>query len=246
MFNKKKIRLNHYLSYAGIASRRKSDKLIQSGIVEVNNKPIYQLGYTINIDHDVVKFNGEKIVIKNRIYILLNKPKGFITTTKDKFYRKTIMDLIPNYYYKYKLFPVGRLDLSTTGILLITNDGILSQMLTHPKYHVQKIYKVILNKTIKIQDLNIIEKGNLYLKEGRVRINFIKRLKRNEIKIGLCIGWNRIIKRIFNKLNYKVVRLDRIAFGNLYKKNISVGDFRFLQKNEIMKIWKNNEKNKYY
>ncbi|BBA17459.1 pseudouridine synthase [Blattabacterium cuenoti] len=231
-----KIRLNHYLSNAGISSRRKADKLIQSGAIEVNGKPVFKLG-TIIHTNDIVKFHGSKIKSKNKIYILLNKPKGFITTTKDQFNRKTVMNLIP-FFSEYRIFPVGRLDYSTTGVLLLTNDGYIAEKLTHPKYHIKKIYHVSLNKRIRNEDLDQIKKEKIYLKEGKVKILFVKnkRKAKNQIEIGLYMGWNQIIKRIFRKLNYKVIRLDRINFGGISKKNLKIGNWCFLNKKEIENI----------
>ncbi|WP_185863193.1 pseudouridine synthase [Blattabacterium cuenoti] len=235
--NKIKIRLNHYLAHAGISSRRGADKLIQSGAIEVNGKPVLKLG-TIISTNDIVKFNGSKIRYKNKIYILLNKPKGFITTTRDQFNRKTVMNLIPS-ISEYRVFPVGRLDRSTTGVLLITNDGYMAEKLTHPKYHIKKIYHVSLNKEIRNEDLDRIRQGKIYLKEGKVKVIFVnKKNARNQVEIGLYIGWNRVIKRIFKKLNYQVVRLDRINFGGLSKRNIKIGNWCFLSKKEIENIIK--------
>ncbi|WP_185857268.1 pseudouridine synthase [Blattabacterium cuenoti] len=232
-----KIRLNHYLSNAGISSRRKADKLIQSGAIEVNGKPVFRLGTIIRTD-DIVKFHGSKIKSKNKIYILLNKPKGFITTTRDQFNRKTVMNLIPC-LSKYRIFPVGRLDSSTTGVLLLTNDGYMAEKLTHPKYHIKKIYHVSLNKKIRNEDLDKIRKGKIYLKEGKVKVIFVNQKNaKNQIEIGLYIGWNRVIKRIFKKLNYQVIRLDRINFGGLYKKDLKIGNWCFLNKEEIQNITK--------
>ncbi|AWU45206.1 pseudouridine synthase [Blattabacterium punctulatus] len=231
------IRLNHYLSNSGISSRRDADKLIQSGIVKVNGIPVTKLGTVIHVN-DVIKLNGNKIKKKNNIYILLNKPKGFITSTHDPFNRKTVMSLIPN-FSNYRIFPVGRLDRSTTGVLLLTNDGFITEKLTHPKYNVKKIYHVLLNKKIHDEDIYKIKKGKIFLREGRVKIDFIYREQKNRIKIGLHIGWNRVIKRIFKKLTYKVVQLDRINFGGLTKKNIKIGCWNFLNKNEIDNTVKN-------
>ncbi|ACY40117.1 pseudouridylate synthase (ribosomal large subunit pseudouridine synthase B) [Blattabacterium sp. (Blattella germanica) str. Bge] len=230
-----KIRLNHYLSNAGISSRRKADQFIQSGAIEVNGKPVRRLGTVIHTN-DLVTFYGEKIKIQNKIYLLLNKPKGFITTTKDPFNRKTVMNLIPN-LSKYRIFPVGRLDRSTTGVLLLTNDGSIAEKLTHPKSHVQKIYHVLLDKEIKNEDLDQIRKGKIYLKEGKVKVIFVnKGHSKYQIKIGLYIGWNRIIKRIFKKLNYQVIQLDRVNFGGLSKKNIQIGNWCFLNQKEVENI----------
>ncbi|AFJ90969.1 pseudouridine synthase [Blattabacterium sp. (Blaberus giganteus)] len=241
-----KIRLNHYLSDAGISSRRKADKLIQSGAIEVNGKPVFKLGTIIRTD-DIVKFHGSKVKSKNKIYILINKPKGFITTTRDQFNRQTVMNLIPC-LFEYRIYPVGRLDCSTTGVLLLTNDGYTAEKLTHPKYHVKKIYRVSLNKKIKNEDLDKIKKGKIYLKEGKVKVIFVRKIRnaKNQIEIGLDIGWNRVIKRIFKKLDYQVVRLDRINFGGLSKKNLKIGDWCFLKTKEIENITKKYEKNNHY
>jgi pseudouridine synthase len=232
-----KIRLNHYLSNAGIASRRKADQLIQSGAIEVNGKPVFKLGTIIRTD-DIVKFHGSRVKPKNKIFILLNKPKGFITSTKDQFNRKTVMHLIPYFYLSdYRIFPIGRLDYSTTGVLLLTNDGYIAEKLTHPKYQVKKIYHVSLNKKIISEDLDKIKKGKIYLKEGKVQVIFIKKSNvKNKIEIGLSIGWNKIIKRMFNKLNYKVTQLDRISFGGISKKDLKIGSWCFLNEKEIKKI----------
>ncbi|AWU43549.1 rRNA pseudouridine synthase [Blattabacterium sp. (Cryptocercus kyebangensis)] len=244
--NKKKefIRLNHYLSNSGISSRREADKLIQSGIVKVNGIPVTKLGTIIHVN-DVIKLHGNRIKNKKKIYILLNKPKGFITSTHDPFNRKTVMSLIPN-FSDCRIFPIGRLDRSTTGVLLLTNDGFITEKLTHPKYNVKKIYHVLLNKKIHDEDIYRIKKGKIFLKEGRVKVDFIYREKRkNRIKIGLHIGWNRVIKRIFKKLTYQVIQLDRINFGGFTKKDIKIGCWCFLNKKEINNTLKNffDEKN---
>ncbi len=233
---KKKIRLNHFLSENGITSRRKADDLIKLGTVEVNGKLVLKLGCKINYD-DIVKFNGVRVKYKKKIYLLINKPKGYITTTKDKFRRKTVMDLIPYFFYKkYRIFPIGRLDRSTTGILIFTNDGDLSEKLTHPKYRVQKVYSVLLNKRISSKDLEKIKHGRIYLKEGRVKVLFIKLIKYNKIEIGIHFGWNKIIIRMFKFLNYNIIRLDRISFGGITKKNVKLGNWRFLKNKEIKYI----------
>ncbi|WP_185868461.1 pseudouridine synthase [Blattabacterium cuenoti] len=245
----KKIRLNHYLSRSGITSRRKADQLIQSGVIEVNGKTVCELGTIIQTD-DIVKLHGEKIQINKNIYLLINKPKGFITTKKDPLKRRTVMHLIPNHLIKWNLFPVGRLDRSTTGVLMLTNDGNVSQKLTHPKYKVQKVYHVFLNKKIHEDDIEKIINGKIRLKEGRVRINFLRKVhKRHELYIGLSIGWNKIIKRIFHKLGYKVIKLDRISFAGLQKKGIKKGGYTLVSKEKIKNILKRyiyHEKNHHY
>ncbi|WP_185864413.1 pseudouridine synthase [Blattabacterium cuenoti] len=236
-----KIRLNHYLSNAGICSRRKADKLIQSGSIEINGVTVLKLGSLVGID-DIVKYNGKTVKNNNdKIYVLLNKPKNFICSTKDQFHRKTVIDLFPKLYEYKRIYPVGRLDYSTTGILLLTNDGFLSERLTHPKFHVKKIYHVYLNKEICNKDLDKIREGKIYLKEGRVKVLFVeKSFQKNQVKIGLSIGWNRIIKRIFKRLNYRVDHLDRINFAGFHKKNIKIGKYRFLNQEIIKKTIENN------
>ncbi|AER40812.1 MAG: pseudouridine synthase [Flavobacteriales bacterium] len=234
------IRLNHYLSNSGISSRREADKLIQSGIIEVNGKSISKLGTIIHMN-DVITINGNRIKNKKKIYILLNKPKGFITSTHDPFNRKTVMNLIPN-FSDYRIYPVGRLDRSTTGVLLLTNDGSITEKLTHPKYNIKKVYHVVLNKNIHDNDIHKIKKGKIFLHEGRVKVDFIYK-KKNKVKIGLHIGWNRVIKRIFKKLNYEVIQIDRINFGGFNKKNLNRGNWCFLNKKEVDDTTK---KNKHY
>ncbi|WP_185873794.1 pseudouridine synthase [Blattabacterium cuenoti] len=224
------IRLNRYLSNAGISSRREADKLIQSGVIEVNGKSIYQLG-TIVHKNDIIKYHGRKIKHQKKIYLLLNKPKGFITSTKDPLNRKTVMNLIPK-FSNYRIYPIGRLDRLTTGVLLFTNDGLITEKLTHPKYHVKKIYHVFLNKNLEYEDINKIKKGKIYLKEGKVKVDFIYKSK-NKIIIGLHLGWNRIIKRLFKKLTYQVIKIDRVNFGGFTKKNIPIGNWCFLNEKEV-------------
>ncbi len=242
----KLIRLNHYLSNAaGITSRREADKLIQSGLIEVNGKIVTKFGTVVH-KNDVIKFHGSRIKNKKKIYILLNKPKGYITSTRDPFHRKTIMNLIPN-LQNYRIYPVGRLDRLTTGVLLLTNDGLITEKLTHPKYKVQKIYLVVLNKTIHYQDLDKIRQGKIYLNEGRVKIDFLHKYAKNIVKIGLHIGWNRVIRRIFKKLTYQVIKLERIHFGGFTNKNLKIGSWCFLSKQEVDHTVKNlfHEKNKH-
>ncbi len=241
----KLIRLNHYLSNAGISSRREADKLIQSGLIEVNGKIVTKLGSIVQ-KNDVIKFHGNRIKNQENIYILLNKPKGYITSTRDPFNRKTVMNLIPN-FHNYRIYPIGRLDRSTTGVLLLTNDGLITEKLTHPKYKVQKIYLVVLNKIVHDQDLEKIRQGKIYLNEGRVKIDFIYKYAKNIVKIGLHIGWNRVIRRMFKKITYQVIKLERVYFGGFTNKNLKIGNWCFLSKKEVDQTVKNlfHEKNKH-
>ncbi|WGH28002.1 MAG: pseudouridine synthase [Candidatus Bostrichicola ureolyticus] len=232
------LRLNHYISNSGIVSRRKADHLIKLGLIKVNGKIINKIGYKININDNII-YNNYLIKPKKKIYLLLNKPKGIITTTSDDKNRKTVIDILSKKItIKYRIYPVGRLDKQTTGILLLTNDGNITKILTHPKYKIKKGYNVILNKNLNKLDLKKIKNG-IYLSEGITKIDKIHYINNslNEIFIELHIGWNRVIRRIFNFLNYKIIKLDRIFLGKI-KNNLKEGKWRFLTKKEI--IYLNN------
>lgn len=228
------IRLNKYISNAGIASRREADELIKSGLAEVNGKVITEMGYKVQ-PGDVVKFDGNTISAEKNVYILLNKPKGFITTTKDEKDRKTVMDLIAN-ATTARVFPVGRLDRATTGLLLFTNDGYLTKKLTHPSHSVKKIYHVVLDKKLTHADLDEIKNGIRLIPEGIAEVDnvsFIEGKPKNEVGVEIHIGWNRVVRRIFEKLGYKVESLDRVSFGGLTKKTLKRGDWRRLDEKEV-------------
>ena len=230
---KEKIRLNKYIAHAGICSRRQADTYISSGSIKVNNKIITELGFKVS-SSDVVHFDGVLIKSEKPTYILLNKPKGFITTTKDERGRKTVMDLISK-ASKNRLYPVGRLDRKTTGLLLLTNDGDLSKKLTHPSSEIKKLYHVVLDKAINKNDFLKIKEG-INLKDGFFKpdeLNYVNGKSKNEIGISLHSGKNRIVRRIFEFLNYNVVKLDRVIFASLTKKNLPRGNWRALEKNEI-------------
>ena len=230
---KEKIRLNKYIAHAGICSRRQADTYISSGSIKVNNKIITELGFKVS-SSDVVHFDGVLIKSEKPTYILLNKPKGFITTTKDERGRKTVMDLISK-ASKNRLYPVGRLDRKTTGLLLLTNDGDLSKKLTHPSSEIKKLYHVVLDKAINKNDFLKIKEG-INLKDGFIKpdeLNYVNGKFKNEIGISLHSGKNRIVRRIFEFLNYNVVKLDRVIFAGLSKKNLPRGNWRALEKNEI-------------
>ncbi|WOX79183.1 pseudouridine synthase [Candidatus Shikimatogenerans bostrichidophilus] len=234
---KKLIRLNKYIAYSGICSRRKADKLIKIGLISVNGKIIKQLGYKVNYD-DNIKYVNSNLKFKNKIYILFNKPKNCITTVKDNKNRKIIMDFIPNIYKKLGIFPIGRLDKNTTGLLLLTNDGKLSQYLTHPKYKIKRKYKIYLNKNLNKKDLLILKNG-IKLKEGKIKINNIKIFNNNKksLIITITVGWNKIIHRIFNKIGYKILYLNRIYFAGLkINNNIKLGQYKILSKDIINNI----------
>ncbi len=230
---KETIRLNKYIANSGICSRREADELIAQGLVEVNGKVISELGYQVQ-KTDKVVFDGQGITPEKPVYVLLNKPKGYISTTKDEKARKTVMELVAN-ASPYRVFPVGRLDRSTTGVILLTNDGHLTKKLTHPSFSMKKIYHVTLDRKLDRADLNAIAEG-IRLEEGIAvvdSISYIDDKPKNEVGIELHIGWNRVVRRIFQKLGYEVEALDRVMFAGLTKKNIKRGHWRILTELEV-------------
>lgn len=231
--NKDTIRLNKYIANSGICSRREADELITQGLVEVNGKVVTEMGYQVQ-KTDKVVFDGQSITPEKPVYILLNKPKGYISTTKDDKARKTVMDLVAN-ASPYRLFPVGRLDRSTTGVILLTNDGHMTKKLTHPSFDAKKIYHVTLDKKLTHEDMKLIAEG-IRLDEGVAvvdQISFIEGKPKNEVGIEIHIGWNRVIRRIFQRLGYEVEALDRVMFAGLTKKNIKRGHWRILTELEV-------------
>ena len=242
-------RLNRYLAHAGIASRRKADELIQSGVVKVNGKVITSMGHQVQFG-DKVSVRGNLVQPEQKVYILMNKPKDFLTTTDDDRGRRTVLDIIKNFPHKLKLpytprvYPVGRLDRMTTGVLLITNDGELTQRLSHPKFGVKKSYLATLNKPLHPEDLELIKNG-LTLEDGPIQVDSIAYEAKSEqyvVSLELHGGRNRIVRRIFEHLGYEVDRLDRLNYGGLTKKNLSRGDWRFLAKHEVEKLWQARSK----
>ncbi|WOX79449.1 pseudouridine synthase [Candidatus Shikimatogenerans bostrichidophilus] len=236
---KQRIRLNKYIAYSGVCSRRKADKLIKIGLISVNGKIINKLGYKVNY-YDNIKYVNSNLNLKNKIYILFNKPKNCITTVKDNKNRIIIMDFIPKIYKKLGIFPIGRLDKNTTGLILLTNDGKLAQYLTHPKYKIKRKYKIFLNKNFNKTDILILNKG-IKLKEGKIKINNIKIFNNNKrtLIITINVGWNKIIHRIFNKIGYKVLFLNRIYFaGFKINNNLKKGQYKILS-NKIINYIKN-------
>lgn len=231
--HKDTIRLNKYIANSGICSRREADNLIQQGLVEVNGKVVTEMGYQVQTS-DRVYFDGQPITPEKNVYVVLNKPKGYISTTKDEKARKTVMDLVAN-ASPYRLFPVGRLDRSTTGVILLTNDGHLTKKLTHPSFNIKKIYHVVLDRKLSGEDLQAIANG-VRLEEGVAvvdSISYIEGKPKNEIGIEIHIGWNRVIRRIFQRLGYEVESLDRVMFAGLTKKNIKRGHWRILTELEV-------------
>ncbi len=227
------IRLNKYIANSGICSRREADELITQGLVEVNGKVVTEMGYQVE-KTDKVVFDGQGITPEKPVYVMLNKPKGYISTTKDEKARKTVMDLVAN-ASPYRLFPVGRLDRQTTGLILLTNDGHLTKKLTHPSFGVRKIYHVTLDRKLSTEDLHTIAEG-IRLEEGIAEvdsISFIEGKPKNEVGIEIHIGWNRVVRRIFQRMGYEVEALDRVVFAGLTKKNIKRGHWRILTELEV-------------
>ncbi len=229
------IRLNRFISNAGICSRREADSLITAGKVKVNGVKVTEMGCKVK-KADQVEYNGKKLNLETHQYILLNKPKGFITTTKDPREKRTVMDLVEKACNE-RIYPVGRLDKETTGLLLFTNDGEIAKKLTHPSHKVKKIYQVELDKPITKNHFDQILKG-IELEDGQTFVNELALLSDDSKTLGLEIfmGRNRIVRRIFEHLDYKVKKLDRVMFGSLTKKNVPRGKFRHLKPQEIMGI----------
>jgi 23S rRNA pseudouridine2605 synthase len=229
------IRLNRYLANSGICSRREADKRIAMGLVSVNGQVITEMGYKVK-PGDVVRYEKRVVRAEKPVYILLNKPKGYLTTTNDPQERKTVMQLIGT-AVKERVYPVGRLDRNTTGLLLLTNDGMLAEKLSHPSYKVKKVYKVQLNRPLTKADAERIAEG-VVLEEGRAIPDNLAILSddRKTIGIELHIGWNRVVRRIFEALDYEVVKLDRTLYAGLDKKDLPRGKWRFLTREEIIRL----------
>lgn len=230
------IRLNKYIANAGICSRREADTFIAAGNVTVNGKPVTEMGYKVKKTDDV-RFDGRKLNPEKKEYVLLNKPKNFITTTRDEKGRRTVMELVSS-ASKNRLYPVGRLDRNTTGLLLFTNDGDLTKKLTHPKHGVRKIYHVHLEKNVSIADLRKIREG-LTLEDGEIQVDevdYVQGASKKEIGIEIHSGRNRIVRRIFEHLGYEVSRLDRVVFAGLTKKDLPRGHWRFLTEQEVINL----------
>ena len=230
------IRLNKYIADAGICSRRNADMYISAGNVTVNGEVMTTLGYRVK-PTDEVRFDGKLLSSEKKEYILLNKPKGFITTTNDEKGRKTVMDLVAN-ATNARILPVGRLDRATTGLLLLTNDGELTKKLTHPTHGVRKIYHVILDRKLEYKDFIAIEQG-LDLEDGFIQvdeISYVDQKPKNEIGIKIHSGRNRIVRRIFEHLGYQVDKLDRVVFAGLTKKDLPRGHWRRLTQQEVINL----------
>jgi len=230
------VRINKFLADSGVASRRKAEELILQGRISVNNQLIIDLSFKVDPDKDEVQIDGERIRVKKNIYLLLNKPKGVVSTTSDEKNRKTVVDLINT---REKIYPVGRLDYNTTGVLLLTNDGDFSNLLTHPKNKVPKVYEVKLNRPLDDVDKKSLLRG-IYIdrKKGRFeKITFTNHRERKIVEVECVEGRNRFVKIMFEALGYNVKNLNRSSFANV-KANIPAGNYRELKNEEVKKIFK--------
>ncbi|MBT3207805.1 MAG: rRNA pseudouridine synthase, partial [Bacteroidetes bacterium] len=228
-----KVRLNKFIADSGKCSRREADKYIAAGLVSVNGKTVSELGFKIFLD-DKVEFNGKLLSSEKKIYLVLNKPKDYVTSVSDPHADRTVMDLVKN-ACKERIYPVGRLDKMTSGILLFTNDGDLTKKLTHPKYNKKKIYHLLLNKPLVKNDMSKISEG-FELEDGFVNcdaISYVEADNKKQIGIEIHSGRNRIVRRIFEHLGYRIIKLDRVYFAGLTKKKITRGRWRFLTEKEI-------------
>lgn len=230
------IRLNKYISNSGVCSRREADTYIEHGSVEVNGKLVTEMGYKVQPD-DVVRFDGTSITPEQKKYVLLNKPKNYITTMDDDRGRKTVMELIAN-STKERIYPVGRLDRNTTGLLLFTNDGDLAKKLTHPKHNVRKLYHASLDSKLDLKDLEKL-RGEVVIEGRKVfidAVSYVDGQPKSEVGIEIHSGRNRIVRKIFEHLGYKVSKLDRVIFAELTKKNLPRGRWRELTNQELSNL----------
>ncbi len=227
------VRLNKYIANSGVCSRREADVLISSGAIMVNGKIVTELGTQV-MPGDIVVYGKQRLKNEKKVYVLLNKPKDYITTTDDPQKRKTVLTLIGN-AFKERLYPVGRLDRNTTGLLLLTNDGEMAKKLSHPSHKIKKLYHVYLNKKITKADLQRIAEG-ITIGEDKIipdSIALVNKDKNNELGIEIHSGQNRIVRRIFEQLGYKVSKLDRVMYAGLTKKDLPRGKWRKLSEKEI-------------
>ena len=227
------IRLNKFLANTGVCSRREADEFIQAGVVTVNGEVVKELGTKV-MRTDAIKFHDQPVSLEKKVYVLLNKPKDCVTTSDDPQQRKTVMDLVKNVCPE-RIYPVGRLDRNTTGVLLLTNDGNLASKLTHPKFLKKKVYHVFLDKNVTAHDLQQIADG-IELEDGEVHadaVEYASDTDKSQVGIEIHSGKNRIVRRIFEHLGYRVVKLDRVQFAGLTKKNLRRGDWRFLTEKEV-------------
>jgi 23S rRNA pseudouridine2605 synthase len=230
------VRLNKFLANAGVCSRREADEFIQAGVVTVNGEIVTELGTKV-LRTDEVKFHEQPVTIAKKVYVLLNKPKDYVTTSDDPQQRKTVMDLVKGACPE-RIYPVGRLDRNTTGVLLLTNDGDMASKLTHPKFLKKKIYHVYLDKNVTARDLQQIAEG-IVLEDGEIKadaVEYADPVDKKQVGIEIHSGKNRIVRRIFESLGYKVTKLDRVQFAGLTKKNLRRGDWRYLTEDEVDRL----------
>ena len=226
------VRLNKFIANSGVCSRREADKFILAGVVTVNGEVVTELGTKVNIATDDIRFNGERLKGENKVYIIMNKPKGYVTTASDPHADKTVMDLLKG--CPTRVFPVGRLDKNTTGVLMFTNDGEIAEKLTHPSYDKKKIYQVSLDSKLRQEDFEKILSG-VELSDGVIaadELEYIEEDDHRKLGIEIHSGKNRIVRRIFESLGYEVKALDRVYFAGLTKKGIKRGDWRYLSEGE--------------
>jgi len=231
---KEEIRLNKFIANSGVCSRREADTLIQAGVVTVNGEVVTELGTKVNVLKDEIRFNGERLKGEEKIYIVMNKPKGFVTSASDPHAEKTVMDLIKG--CSARVFPVGRLDKNTTGVLMFTNDGEIAEQLTHPSFNKKKIYQVILDKALDESDKEKILVDGLELSDGVIKadeLEYIDAEDHRKLGIEIHSGKNRIVRRIFESMGYTVKALDRVYFAGLTKKGLKKGEWRYLSEGEI-------------
>ena len=230
---KEVVRLNKFIANSGVCSRREADNFILAGVVTVNGEVVTELGTKVNIATDDIRFNGERLKGESKVYIVMNKPKGFVTTASDPHADKTVMDLLKG--CPTRVFPVGRLDKNTTGVLMFTNDGEIAEKLTHPSYDKKKIYQVSLDSKLRGEDYDKILSG-IELSDGVIaadELEYIEEDDHRKLGIEIHSGKNRIVRRIFESLGYEVKALDRVYFAGLTKKGLKRGEWRFLTEGEI-------------
>ena len=229
------MRLNRYIAQSGICSRREADDFIQAGLVSVNGRIVTELGTKV-MPNDEVRFNDSRVQGEKKVYLVLNKPKGYVTTLDDPHADKTVMELVKGACTE-RIYPVGRLDKNSVGLLLFTNDGDLTRQLTHPSYRKKKIYQVTLDKALERADMEAIAEG-ITLEDGEIHADEIAYVKddRKEIGIEIHSGRNRIVRRIFEHLGYTVQKLDRVYYAGLTKKNLKRGAWRFLTREEVERL----------
>ena len=229
---KDEVRLNKFIANSGVCSRREADNFILAGVVTVNGEVITELGTKVNINTDDIRFNGERLKGEEKVYIVMNKPKGYVTTASDPHADKTVMDLLKG--CTSRVFPVGRLDKNTTGVLMFTNDGEIAEKLTHPSYDKKKIYQVSLDGKLKQEDYEKILSG-IELNDGMIaadELEYIEEDDHRKLGIEIHSGKNRIVRRIFESLGYEVKALDRVYFAGLTKRGLKRGEWRYLSEGE--------------